>query len=203
VRLADQSLDAIMRMMSHPSPELGGSTAAMLSGHIGLSMIRMALAVTGQSETHETGPALAEIGRIAEKLAESADRDRRAFETYLDRVKAHPEPGSAAEERLAAAENDTFRELMAGAALLVDGLEAAAGLAGRVRKSVESDLYGGAALIDAAFAGVSLAVQTNLRPERMQNRRADILAMLDALHAKRKKAYGELVRGAEAGGFRT
>lgn len=200
--LTQEPIETIARMMGHPSPEIGGSAAAMLAGLLGLSMLRLALSVSAAKEEGggvRTG--MAETDRIHAELADCVERDRRAFQAFLRCVREEASSADAGRARHAAIQA-TLDPLLAAGALLVEALELSERLTGEAARSVRSDLFGGAALLDAAFAGVSLAVQINLRPDSMAAERAPFLQRLDALDAKRKKAYGLILTRAGAAGFR-
>lgn len=203
MNLLHEPIDTIIGKMGHASPELGGSTGSLLSGQLGLAMIRMALAVSQAREdgrSLDIAEALAQVDRISATLARKTDADRDAFRAFLEAMKQHADPSSQ-DADIHKAALATLAELLDGAALLVAALELATSLPDVVAETVQSDLFGGAALLDAAFAGVSLAVQINLRPRRMEGERQPLRQKLDTLDAKRKKAYGLLTGRAGAAGF--
>ncbi len=197
LKLVDQPVASVMEQMGHPSPELGGSSAAILAGLLGLSMVRMALSVSASHHEERARQALADVDGLALRLSVLADDDRTAFHVYLQAMKSDQRVES---ERHAAA-LATFNALFAAAEALVAALELSERMAEGIAKSVESDLFGGAALLDASFSGLAFAIETNLRPERMAAERQTLTQRLVSLDAKRKKAYGLITKRAGAAGF--
>lgn len=202
MNLTQEPIDTIARMMGHPSPEIGGSAAAMLAGLLGLSMLRLALTVSAAKEQGRGVEAgMADTDRIHAGLADCVERDRRAFQSFLRCVREEGRSPDADAARHAAV-LATLDPLLSAAGLLTEALDLSEHLSGEAARAVRSDLFGGAALLDAAFAGVSLAVQINLRPDSMAAERAVFRQRLDALDAKRKKAYGLILTRAGDAGFR-
>lgn len=216
--LVDQPLQTVLDGAGHRSPELGGSTASILAALIGLSLIRMAIEVSlgSQGGSNELGKSLDRLDGQSAVLADLADADQQAFQAYLAALKgrrgstrstadddAEPavrDPTRRGEDAVRRAETEATQMPVQAAQVIVEALELAAATAEKIKTSVESDIFGGAALLNGALIGVLLAVDINLKsgqPESYQS----LSSSRDAIFSRGKTAFAALAVRARAAGY--
>lgn len=219
--LVDQPLHTILEGTGHRSPDLGGSTASILAALIGLSLIRMAVEVSlgneGGSEaaTDELEQVLATLDQQSVALTDLADADQEAFQAYLAALKRRRRPPDASEgsrasgatdpersrdDAVSSAETVATRMPVQAAHVIVQALELVVATADRIRSTVASDIFGGAALLHGALTGVLLAVDINLKSGQPQSHAA-LAADRDHLSSRGKSAFAEIEMRAEAAGY--
>ena len=194
----------------------------MLAALIGLSLIRMAVEVSlGNDEGSEGGAtdaleqALATLDQQSVALADLADADQDAFQAYLAALKRRRQPRDAEGGRDAAvsveqarsrgdavmsAETVATRMPVQAAHVIVQALELVVATADRIRSTVASDIFGGAALLHGALTGVLLAVDINLKSGQPQSRAA-LAADRHDLSWRGKAAFAEITTRAEGAGY--
>lgn len=215
--IVDQPLQAIIDKTGHRSPELGGSTASILAALLGLSLIRMAIDVSHGS-TGGSDPfawLLALLDRQSVTLAELADADQDAFQDYMKALKQPREPQRSQDGRATAAtgkrapshdEAVSSAKALAtqipvqAAQVIVEALELVAAVADKVKATVASDIFGGAALLHGALTGVLLAVDINLKSGGPLSA-ASLPGTRDDLGRRGKAAYAQIRVQAEAAGY--
>ncbi|KEQ04758.1 cyclodeaminase/cyclohydrolase family protein [Pseudorhizobium pelagicum] len=223
--LVDQPLHTILAVTGHRSPDLGGSTASILAALIGLSLIRMAVDVSlgntggskGGSEAtaDELEQALAALDHQSAALADLADADQDAFRAYLEALKRRRRPqasegGRAAavsaeqarsrDDAVSSAETVATQMPVQAAHVIVEALELVVVTGDRIRPTVVSDIYGGAALLRGALTGVLLAVDINLKSGQSQSEEA-LSADREDVFRRGKAAYAAIRIQAKAAGY--
>ena len=219
--LVDQPLHTILEGTGHRSPDLGGSTASILAALIGLSLIRMAVEVSlgneGGSEaaTDELEQALATLDRQSVALTDLADADQEAFQAYLAVLKRRRQPQASEggrdaavsveqarsrDDAVSSAETVATRMPVQAAHVIVQALELVEATANRIKSTVVSDIFGGAALLHGALTGVLLAVDINLKSGQPQSHAA-LAADRDHLSWRGKDAFAEIKMRAEAASY--
>ncbi|WP_105383325.1 cyclodeaminase/cyclohydrolase family protein [Neorhizobium alkalisoli] len=106
MEMFNQRLSAILQVMGRRSPPLGGGAASLLSGLIGLSLIRMAAEITRPESNAAISRAVSRLDELARLLKESAKADVDVFNEYVAALKLprdEPEEMSKREEVLAEA----------------------------------------------------------------------------------------------------
>lgn len=223
--LVDQPLHTILAETGHRSPDLGGSTASILAALIGLSLIRMAVDVSlgndggskggSQASADELEQALATLDQQSAALADLADADQDAFQAYLAlkrrRQPQASEGGRAAavsveqarsrDDAVSSAKTVATRMPVQAAHVIVGALELVVATGDRIRSTVVSDIFGGAALLRGALTGVLLAVDINLKSGQSRSDEA-LSGDRDDFFRRGKAAYAAIRIQAKAAGYR-
>ena len=164
----NQSLDGFLTELSSRNPTPGGGSAAGLAAAMGAALVEMVANVVGvRDESEKSRLALfvegCEVSR-AEFVA-MMDQDSAAFEGYMAAMKL---PKTTDDEKLVrrAAMQDALkgstRAPLALAVRVCDFAELLVATFCDAPKDIASDLYVGAAMLEAAYAGGIANVYVNL-----------------------------------------
>ncbi|HZL83547.1 MAG TPA: cyclodeaminase/cyclohydrolase family protein [Candidatus Deferrimicrobium sp.] len=164
----NQSLDGFLTELSSRNPTPGGGSAAGLAAAMGAALVEMVANVVGvRDESEKSRLALFVEGCEASRVEFVAmmDQDSAAFEGYMTAMKL---PKTTDDEKLVrrAAMQDALKgSTRAPLALAVRVCDFAELLVATFRdapKDIASDLYVGAAMLEAAYAGGIANVYVNL-----------------------------------------
>ncbi|WP_404313201.1 cyclodeaminase/cyclohydrolase family protein [Agrococcus terreus] len=154
--------DELLRRAASSDPTPGGGSIAAVSGALGLGLVLMAVAVTGDpalDARRERGEAL--LARVVP----AADADVAAFGTLMDAYGMPRDDEAAKAARASAVEAASVRatvEPLDLVATLVEGLALAAELEPLVKRSVVSDVHAGADLVRGAGRAAIRTADINL-----------------------------------------
>lgn len=163
--LVDCHFKDIVAMTAKTPPELGGSTAALLSSLLGIAMCKMAL-LTSAKKRFANDVTVARLDDIAMDITSALDKDQMSVKHLIETLTMN---GRADEKRCALIE--ATRHPLAACHMLVDATEALVSARAQLDKSVTSDYYGGVALIVASYRAVTLAVDANLETDLLAEMR--------------------------------
>jgi formiminotetrahydrofolate cyclodeaminase len=198
-----QTVSDVLKVTGRKSPELGGGAASILSGLIGMSLIRMAAATTAIKNDLDAAEALAPIDHISARLEDLARADVEVFRRYVAALRLpHETEGeeTARDEVLDETGAEAAQTPLQAALLMVEGLEIAARIAPQIDAEVASDVYAGAAIVKGAFLGAIATLDINLRPQRMASRRTEMLAQRSDVLGRQKAAMVQIGQQAELAG---
>jgi formiminotetrahydrofolate cyclodeaminase len=189
----ERTLDDILGSIGKRSPDIPGSTASILAGLMGLSMAKMSVLVS----SHPTNDpclyaAVEKIDRLSGDLLQAAEQDRTNFLNYMEvlRDRCAVESEQAYVSALREAESRATVQPLDAARLIVEALEHLNELSSSVDHSVASDLHAGAAILNASFAGIIMAVKINLEPDRMVDLHQHTAETRAELAARRHRIRG-------------
>jgi formiminotetrahydrofolate cyclodeaminase len=203
MEMFNERVSAVLWAMGRRSPPLGGGAAALLSGLIGLSLIRMAAEIT-RSDNAAMADIISRVDGLADGLKQSARADVDAFNEYVAALKLprdEPDQLSKREAALTEAGLQAAETPLTSAVLLVECLEAAADISAAIRSDVLSDLYAGAVLLNGAFLGVLATADINLKAERLSDARDDLVREREAVLGRRDAAIDRIARKAAEDGY--
>ncbi|TDK38953.1 hypothetical protein E2F50_02065 [Rhizobium deserti] len=198
-----QTVSDVLKVTGRKSPELGGGAASILSGLIGMSLIRMAAATTAIKTNLDAADILAPIDQISTRLEDLARADVEVFRRYVAALRLpHETDGeeTTRKEVLDETGAEAAQTPLQAALLMVEGLEIAARIAPEIDAEVASDLYAGAAIVKGALYGAIATLDINLRPQRMASRRADMLAQRSHVLDRQRAAMKQIGQQAEVAG---
>lgn len=163
-----QSLDGFLTELSSRNPTPGGGTAAGLAAAMGVALVEMVANVVGardEAEKTRLAPFVESCEASRVEFVTMMDQDSAAFDSYMTAMKY---PRTTDEEKLArrAAMQDALKGStkvpLALAARVCDFAELLAITFCDAPKDIASDLYVGAAMLQAAYAGAVANVYVNL-----------------------------------------
>lgn len=189
MHLLDRSLKDLVAMTAKTPPELGGSTAALLSSLLGIAICKMAL-LTSAKKRPDSGLTLGRLDAIAMDLSSTLDLDQASVKQLLEVLKKNVDPHEKHSVFI-----EATRQPLAACHLLVDAMEVLVSARGEVDQSVTSDYYGGAAVIAASLREMTLAVDANLRNDflaEMRQRTASERATLQTRFNRAAQALDTL-----------
>jgi formiminotetrahydrofolate cyclodeaminase len=198
------SVSEVLRATGHQSPELGGGAASILAALIGLSLVRLAVATTGERTEHPMDAGLARLDALSRELEDLAREDVAVFRQYVAALQLPHETQGEERQRDKALQDsghDAAETPLSAARLIAEGLEIAADAAAAIHPEVTSDIYAGAAILNGAFVGSIATLDINLKPQRMEGERDALLARRDATIGDQKRAMEKLAGQADADGF--
>lgn len=156
MHLVDRSFKELVAMTAKTPPELGGSTAALLSSLLGIAMSKMAL-LTSIKKHFDNDLIVARLDAIAMDIASALERDQKSVKQLINSLKDDATP-----EVKRSALIEATHQPLAASHLLIDAMEVLVSSRGKVDQSVTSDYYGGATVIAASFRAVVMATNANL-----------------------------------------
>lgn len=204
MEMFNERVSAVLSAMGRRSPPLGGGAAALLSGLIGLSLVRMAAEITRSEDNAAVADIISRVDELADGLKQSARADVDAFNEYVAALKLprdEPDQLSKREAALTEAGLRAAETPLSSAILLVECLEAAADISAAIRPDVLSDLYAGAVLLNGAFLGVLATADINLKAERLSDARDDLVREREAVLGRRDAAVDRIARKAAEDGY--
>jgi formiminotetrahydrofolate cyclodeaminase len=163
-----QSLDGFLTELSSHNPTPGGGSAAGLAAAMGAALVEMVANVVGARDESEKGRLALFVEGCEASRAEFVammDQDSAAFEGYMTVMKL---PKTTDEEKLVRrramqdALKGSTRVPLALAVCVCDFAELLVATFCDAPKDIASDLYVGAAMLEAAFAGAIANVYVNL-----------------------------------------
>lgn len=199
-----RTLDDILGSIGKRSPDIPGSTASILAGLMGLSMAKMAILVSNHPINDPClRAALEKIDRLSCDLLQAAEQDRSNFLNYMEvlRDRCAVEGKQADVSAVREAESGATAQPLDAARLIVEALEHLNEKSSLVDHSVASDLHAGAAILNASFTGIMMAVKINLEPDRMADMRQHTAGKRAELAGRRDTAFAALKRAAAQQGF--
>ena len=163
-----QSLDGFLTELSSRNPTPGGGTAAGLAAAMGAALFEMVANVVSGRDDVEKQRLIAFVTDCeafrAEFLA-MMDRDSVAFEGYMASTKLPKTTDAektARRDAMQEALRSSTRSPLALAVRICDFTDLLENTFSDAPKSIASDLYVGAAMLEAAFAGAIANVYVNL-----------------------------------------
>jgi formiminotetrahydrofolate cyclodeaminase len=169
--LVEQSVREFLAGLASPGPTPGGGSASALAAAIGTSLLMMVASLprtrTGAPEERDAlSAASSALGSLQRHLAEAIDADAAAYDQVVAArrmPRATPADRAARSEAshraLIAATNEPLRVMRWSA----DALELAEPIAAHGQRAAASDVGVAIAMLEAAFRGARLNVETNLR----------------------------------------
>jgi len=163
-----KSLDGFLTELSSRNPTPGGGTAAGLAAAMGVALVEMVANVVGARDEAEKNRLVSFVESCEAARVEFVgimDQDSEAFEGYMTALKL---PKTTDDEKLArrAAMHDALkgstRVPLALAVQVCDFAELLVATFCDAPKDIASDLYVGAAMLEAAYAGAIANVYVNL-----------------------------------------
>lgn len=163
-----KSLDGFLTELSSRNPTPGGGTAAGLAAAMGVALVEMVANVVGARDEAEKNRLVSFVESCEAARVEFVgimDQDSEAFEGYMTALKL---PKTTDDEKLArrAAMQDALkgstRVPLALAVQVCDFAELLVATFCDAPKDIASDLYVGAAMLEAAYAGAIANVYVNL-----------------------------------------
>ncbi|AXV18327.1 hypothetical protein CYG48_21570 (plasmid) [Neorhizobium sp. SOG26] len=202
--LTDMSIAEINDAVGCKAPRLGGSTASLACALIGLGMAEMAVVISAARDKQDSALSHAEqeIGHLTQRLADAAEQDRIQFQRYMSILRQKSEEDHKPDKPLEDAGADATRQPLEAADVLMDCLELLAGVAGHIHHVVASDLFSGAGIVKAAFAGTMMAADVNLAEDRLSDLKQKTEAQRRDLDQRCRSAYAKLSQAALKHGFR-
>jgi formiminotetrahydrofolate cyclodeaminase len=164
----NQSLDEFLTELSSRNPTPGGGSAAGLAAAMGVALVEMVanvVSVRDESEKCRLAPFVEDCEAARAEVVAMMDQDSVAFEGYMTAMKL---PKTTDDEKLArrAAMQDALRGStrvpLALAVRVCDFAELLVATFCDAPKDIASDLYVGAAMLEAAYAGGIANVYVNL-----------------------------------------
>jgi formiminotetrahydrofolate cyclodeaminase len=204
MKQTERTLDDVLGSIGKRSPDIPGSTASILAGLMGLSMAKMSVLVSNHRINDPClRAALEKIDRLSCDLLQAAEQDRSNFLNYMEvlRDRCTVEGKQAYVSALYEAECGATAQPLDAAHLIVEALEHLNEISSSVDHSVASDLHAGAAILNASFTGIIMAVKVNLEPDRMADMRQHTAGARAELAARRDIAFAALKRAAAQQGF--
>ncbi|TNM65218.1 cyclodeaminase/cyclohydrolase family protein [Aliirhizobium smilacinae] len=193
--LLDHTVNELLDLIGRSSPQVSGSTAALLTSEFGIAMCKMALLVSsGDSAGNEITVVL--LDSISRDISAAATRDRASVLALIETMKLN-EPRDVVRPALI----EATRQPLLACHLLVEALELLARYAADVDPSVASDYYAGTMVISTGFKAVIMAVDANLKDDRMGDLRDLISVDRAGLSQRHGFASNSLKRGALNIGF--
>jgi methenyltetrahydrofolate cyclohydrolase len=168
----DLSLTSFREQVASAQPTPGGGAVCSVCGSLGLGLVLMALEITRRrsdaSSAAELDVVIASARSVLPTVSAAADRDVRAFDSYMA---AHRMPKRNEHEREARSQALRTASHAAAAAPLSAARAALSALA-IAEQAVEltsahvlSDVVAGAELLHAAILGLLTTMTMNLRPD--------------------------------------
>lgn len=180
MRLVGRSLSDLIAMTAKKSPELGGSTAALLASLLGIAMCKMTLLVSAQRNPANDLIVTA-LDSIAMDIASLIDKDQASVQNLIQTLKSDAEM-----EGKRSALIDATHQPLSACHLLVEAMEVLEQARGEIDQSVTSDYFGGIELVGASFRSVMMAINENLKADlltemkdRTKSGRAELQARFD------------------------
>jgi formiminotetrahydrofolate cyclodeaminase len=200
----DTSISEVLAATGRQSPELGGGAASILAGLIGLSLLRMAVATTGERAGHPMRGELDRLDGLRKELEGLARTDVAVFGRYVSALQLPHETDRQKEQR-----NEVLRDRgqeaaetpLRAASLIADALQLAAEMAPGTHREVTSDVYAGASILKGALIGAIATLDINLRPTRMEAERPAMLTRREAILERQRDALSAIERQAQADGY--
>jgi formiminotetrahydrofolate cyclodeaminase len=163
-----QSLDGFLTELSSRNPTPGGGTAAGLAAAMGVALVEMVANVVGsrdEAEKTRLAPLVERCEASRLQFVTMMDQDSGAFDGYMAAMKY---PKTTDEERLV--RRTAMQDALKGstriplllAVRVCDFAELLAMAFRDAPKDIASDLYVGAAMLQAAYAGAIANVYVNL-----------------------------------------
>lgn len=163
-----QSLDEFLTELSSRSPTPGGGTAAGLAAAMGVALTEMVANVVGSHDDAEKLRLASFVEHCDVARAEFVammDRDSAAFEAYMNAVhlpKATPVEKDSRRAAMQEALKGSTKAPLALAIRICDFTDLLVTTFSDAPKSIASDLYVGAAMLEAGFSGAIANVYVNL-----------------------------------------
>lgn len=163
-----QSLDGFLTELSSRNPTPGGGTAAGLAAAMGVALVEMVAHVVGghdDAERLRLAPFIDHCDTARAEFVAMMDKDSAAFEAYMAAVQLPKTTLSEKTDRRAAMQEALKGSTQAPLALatrICDFTELLTTTFSDAPKSIASDLYVGAAMLEAAFSGAIANVYVNL-----------------------------------------
>ncbi len=180
MRLVSRPFSDLVAMTAKRSPELGGSTAALLASLLGIAMCKMALLVSAKQHP-ENDLIVTALDSIAMDIASLIDKDQASVQNLIQTLNSDAEA-----EGKRSALIDATRQPLSACHLLVEAMEVLEQARGEIDQSVTSDYFGGVDIIGASFRAVTRAVNQNLKADllteikdRTKSGRAELQARFD------------------------
>lgn len=180
MRLVGRSLSDLIAMTAKKSPELGGSTAALLASLLGIAMCKMALMVSAKQHP-KNDLIVTALDSITMDITSLIDKDQESVQNLIQTLNSDAET-----EGKRSALIDATRQPLSACHLLVEAMEVLKRARGEIDQSVTSDYFGGVEIVGASFRAVMMAINQNLKADlltemkdRTKSGRAELQARFD------------------------
>lgn len=154
--LQKMPLEELLSLVGRAEPSISGSSASLLAARFGISMVRMAFAVTSKHASDHDLP-IERLDSLAARLDDATEHDRAAAQALIETLRDN---ANSSMRRHAITE--ATRKPLSAAQILLELLETVVTAEPSVRQSVASDLFGGVELVKGAFVAVMMAIENNL-----------------------------------------
>lgn len=189
MRLVSTPFSDLVAMTAKRSPELGGSTAALLASLLGIAMCKMALLVSAKQHP-ENDLIVTALDSIAMDIASLIDKDQASVQNLIQTLN-----GTSGTDGKRSALIDATRQPLSACHHLVEAMEALEQARGQIEESVTSDYFGGVEIVGASFLAAMMAIDQNLKADlltemkdRTKSGRAELKARFD--HAVKSLCSG-------------
>ena len=163
-----QSIDGFLTELSSRNPTPGGGTAAGLAAAMGTALVEMVANVVGprvETEKDRLAPFVESCEASRMEFVSLMDQDSEAFDGYMAAVrlpKTTDGEKAVRREAMQKALKGSTRVPLALAVRVCEFAELLAATFSDAPKDIASDLYVGAAMLQAAYAGAIANVYVNL-----------------------------------------
>lgn len=163
-----QSLDEFLTELSSRNPTPGGGTAAGCAAAMGAALVEMVANVVGgrdEAERQRLSAFVTECEAFRAEFLAMMDKDSLAFEGYMAAVKLSrttDEEKAVRRDAMQEALKSSTRSPLTLAIRVCDFADLLTETFASAPKDIASDLYVGAAMLEAAFAGAVANVYVNL-----------------------------------------
>lgn len=205
ITLFDMSVEEFLNQVGSSAPVPGGGAASIVSGLIGLYLIRMSATISANDAME--GPLAEFIGYLdqaAITLKENALEDMRLFHGYMAALKipkgTHAEK-QAREKALLDATLLASEAPLVPASVFLDVLTRTSANSILIKASIESDLFAGAALVHSAVNALLMNVDINIRPARMSEYREHFINKKHSIQLELASVIAQLDKRAREAGF--
>lgn len=186
MKLTDFSVRDLVGMIAKTSPELGGSTAALISSLLGIAMCKMALLVSAKRHP-ENDLVVTGLDSITMDITAVIDKDQACVKTLIETLNSNAET-----DVMRSALIDATRQPLAACHLLVEAMELLERACGEIDQSVSSDYFGGVEVIGASFRAVTMAINENLNADLLADMKSRTAAGRAELKARFERAVVSL-----------
>jgi formiminotetrahydrofolate cyclodeaminase len=193
--LWNTTLAEFREQVASSAPTPGGGAVASVGGALGLGLVVMAIEISrkgGDERTRELDVLLTQAREILGRLTEHADHDVRVFQAYMAAAalpRALDEEKRARKNAMSDAALAAASAPLAAAADMVTALGIARAAAPLIKRSVASDVLGGADLLAGSVTAALRNVDVNLAGLASDDLRARVRSDREELARRAAQAY--------------
>lgn len=177
--LLRQNFSSVLDAVGSTQPTPGGGSASLMSGMIGLSLVKMAFQVSVSGNDPEHGGVNSELLRYQNVLENLVSADMEIFSEYMRVLKMDKSNEAAKETRSQALFDVTVKSIevpLSSAEAVLGIMQYALSLEPRIKSSIVSDLFAGVLILESSARAVLLNVDANLQAKRMADVREHFYA---------------------------